>query len=190
MEGVIDSVSVNDLLRRPKGGNTRNAPLATSLDEHIKGGGFRVAMDRRHQIIDEWCQTCGQEQVRALVTKWVDLAAFRSVDQPGVLSPAAIKRLKQFGFKDRPVDKLLLRTAMGCTGRLLVSRDTDFWDPQRQNVHPVGDRSGSIVTFCREELNVIVRTLADVLVELRQAANGTNRSKKTTRITKATAKKR
>jgi hypothetical protein len=168
MEAVIDSVSINDLLRKPKFVRHKGARMETSLDIHIKSGRFQVAMDREHAIIDEWCRSCGDEHVQVLVTRWTDMAGFRSVDVPGIIPSAIIKRLKALGFKDRTIDKLLLRTAMGSAGHRLISRDPDFWDPDDRNKHPVGDPAGAVVMLCRRELNITVSTLSEVIATLGQ----------------------
>lgn len=162
---AIDSVSMNHLLQKPRT-NPDGEPTGTALDEHIKKGRFCVAMDKQRAIIHEWEQTCGHEYIAALVTKWSDLNGFEYVKTPGRLTSNHIKRLIALGFKDQPIDKLLLRTAMGSNHQRLVSNDSDFWDPKKPPRHRVGDSNAAVAKYCQDELCVTVLVMDALLGEL------------------------
>ncbi len=166
MEVAIDTVVISHLLRSPRRAQGRQR-AETSLDEHLRNGGLQIGIDRQRAIIHEWERTCGEEYVRNLAIMWESFGAFVIADPLGTIPPAVSRRLRQRGFRDT-IDKLLLKIAIAINDRVVVSEDGDFWDPQQ---HPprgcIGDRNACVAQLLREECDVLVLTLRQLLAALR-----------------------
>lgn len=168
MQVVLDTVVVNHLLRRPAAGR-KAASFSTSIDEYIDNGRLTVHVDKDGGIIDEWKDTCGREYIEALMIRWYDAKGLFSVHKPGRIPPATVNKLRQLGFDDT-IDKLLLRVALsevkGITDKIVVSNDSDFWNPANPN--DVGERNAPVAKLLRDEIEVIVYTLKLLMTALRK----------------------
>src|SRR5687768_9812414 len=122
MDGVLDTVSVNHLLRKPKKTSGKNGPqFSTSLDDSIRSGDLRVIVDDGGALTDEWGRTSGAETIRVLITHWDALNAFFVVRRPTTIPGTCAKTLRSLGFGANTVDKLVLRLAYSVNDAVIVS---------------------------------------------------------------------
>ena len=165
MQVVLDSVAVNHLLRRPAAGR-KAASFSTSIDEYIDNGRLTVHVDKDGGIIDEWKDTCGREYIEALMIRWYDAKGLFSVRKPARIPPSTVKKLRQLGFNDT-IDKLLLRVALSIVDRIVVSNDSDFWNPAKpDDKRWLGDSNAPVAKLLREEIKVVVYTLKMLMTAL------------------------
>lgn len=159
MDVVLDTASLHRLLCRPRRTRGRIGgrwSLETPLDEPIRGGRVAVALDRAQGLVSEWEQTCGRELVGVVLARWEPLRGILIIDTPPPLGGRITRRLRCLGFRDT-VDKLVLRLALAIRDRVIVSDDSDFWDPRRRDSR--GDRNACVARLCRDELQVTVLVL-------------------------------
>jgi hypothetical protein len=165
MDAVVDTNVLHSFVLQPRRRTGAANLRATPLDDHIEAGRLRLALDLTRGLLTEWEQTCGAETVGVFIAKWEASGGIVLVQQLGRLPPKAIVRLKRLGFRGT-VDKLVLRIALAISGRTVVSRDSDFWDPARPQL--VGRADACVTRFCREELGVTIVLLPGLLHQLRQ----------------------
>jgi hypothetical protein len=163
---ALDSVSLNHLLRPPRKSRARHT-TATTLDRYLKNGELQIALDRGGGVVGEWSRTCNHEVVRVLITYWESLRALIVVSPLSTIPHHTSRRLRRAGFNDAG-DKLLLRVALSTQHRILVSDDSDFWDPHHSKSR--GDTASVVATLCRQELAVTVLLLRMLMELLRGAA--------------------
>jgi len=166
MQAVIDSVSMHHLIRSPKllkkhrrKGNSRI--FETSLDRHLKEGRLTLAIDKALGLIDEWKRTCGVECVQVLITCWESFAAIVIIDPVSKIPRSVCHQLSFMGC----IDRLLLRIGMATADRIVVSDDSDFWDPARPDKR--GDPNAKVAKLCKDRLDITVLLLKTLLVRLR-----------------------
>ena len=165
MEAAIDTVVISHLLRPPKTTPVPQRP-GTALDEYLRRGDLQIGLDRQRAVVHEWGRTCGEEYVKILVTAWESLGAFVIVDPLGAIPRGVSKRLRQRGFDDA-IDKLLLRVAIAINDHVVVSEDSDFWDPQDHTRDCIGDHNAYVAHLLHEECEVLVLTLRQLLAKLK-----------------------
>lgn len=166
MQVVIDSVSLQHLLRKPRRSRRTELP-ESSVDRLIRLRRMTVALDRAGGLLDEWKRTCGQDAVNVLIAHWESLPdGVLLIANVASLEPRASRKLRELGFRDA-IDRLVLRIALRTTDRVVISDDSDFWDPKRPNDRRVrGNRNAPVARFSREELGievVLLRTLVNRL---------------------------
>ena len=109
---VIDSVSLNHLLRKPKRAQSsprRKSPgLKTSLDNHLQIGTLRICLDSKDILKSEWEQTCGIEAIHILINHWSDLQGIILISKIPTLGTAVSRKLRRLGFTDT-IDKFILK---------------------------------------------------------------------------------
>ncbi len=165
MEAAIDTVVISRLLRSPRTTKGQQRP-GTALDEYLRRGDLRIGLDRQRAVVHEWERTCGEEYVKILVTAWEGLRAFVIADPLGTIPRGVSKSLRQRGFDDA-IDKLLLKVAIAINARVVVSEDSDFWDPQDYSRDCIGDHNAYVAHLLREKCDVLVLTLRQLLAKLK-----------------------
>ena len=174
MDIVLDSVSLNHLLRAPRRVRERfSEAVGTPIDPAIEKGHLRLALDASRGLTSEWAQTCGAEVVHVLITKWESAKGLFVVDQLGKLPTLQRKQLLDFGFTDT-CDKLIVKIAIATEGRIIVSDDSDFWDPS--TVENYGNKNAPVARLLREDLGItllVLKSLMDHLSSLTGIATGT-----------------
>ena len=168
MDVALDSVEVQHLLLTPRAGG-KSPAISTALDQYIDRKALRVRVDPDCAIIDEWRETCGREYVEVLVVRWSDAGGLLPVKKVGRYSASVGKKLRLLGFDDT-IDKLLVRVAMVLNDKAVVSRDSDFWNPQKPTGKRwVGDRNAPVAKVLRDHLGITVYTLKMLLTQLATA---------------------
>ena len=163
MEAVLDTVSLHHLLRTPRTSIRGRARLETALDEPMRKGRLRLALDDAGGLQSEWEETCGAEAVRVALTRWIELKAIIPGGSLPKIPHAVGRKLRQLGFKDT-IDKIVLRLGLVVTDRIVVSDDSDFWEPGSPGLR--GNRNARVARLCREELGVVVTLLRPLLSEI------------------------
>jgi hypothetical protein len=158
MQVVIDTVSIQHLLRCLKPSKIKKHMhsrqlVETSLDGPLKKRFITLAVDLYGGLVDEWARTCGHEPIRVLIMKWESYGAILSVEPEKKIGPKISRKLRQFGFNDT-IDRLILRIAMVTEERIVVSDDSDFWDPREPRNK--GIHNAPVAKLCREELGIII----------------------------------
>ena len=162
MQVVVDSVSMNHVVRSPK----KSGPhFVTCLDKPIKDGRLTIALDTASGLQSEWAKPCGIELIKSLVIKWDDLNGIVWIRNLQSLGGAVVKQLKSLGFKDKTIDKLILKLARETKDHIVVSEDSDFWDPRDTN--SPGHENAPVARFCRESLGIEIILLKFLLQRLR-----------------------
>lgn len=165
MEVALDSTAVVSLLRTPRR-ERRAGKYATALDTYVERGSLHVGVDPNHAIIDEWKRTAGNEYVEQVVIKWNDLGGIVTVPKLGCLDSHVGRKLRALGFNGT-IDKLLVKVALVLNGKVVVSDDSDFWDPSYPECkQSVGDCNARVATLLRERLHVGVYTLHMLMTAL------------------------
>jgi hypothetical protein len=117
-------------LRAPRKTRERfNEAVGTKLDSAIASGRLKLAVDSTRGLVDEWAKTCGTDVVHVLVAKWESQGGIVPVGPLGKLSRSQRDRLFDFGFTDT-CDKLIVKIAYATGDRIIVTDDSDFWDPK------------------------------------------------------------
>ena len=164
MQVVVDSVSMNHVVRSPKKSGTR---FATCLDKPIKDGRLTIALDAARGLQSEWENSCGPELIKRLVIKWKDLNGIVSIRNVRPLGGTVVKHLKSFGFKDKAIDKLVLKLARETNDHIVVSDDSDFWDPR--DPRSPGNTNAPVARFCKRSLDIEIILLKSLLGRLRKS---------------------
>jgi hypothetical protein len=136
------------------------------LDEWIRLKKITLAIDFPLGLVDEWVKTCGPD-IKVLVARWGDLKGIVLIKNLRNPEQSIGRRLKILGFGDDPIDKLILRIALGTIDRTIVSDDSDFWDPKKPNDRRIkGNPKAPVAKVCKEELKVtilLLKMLIDIL---------------------------
>ncbi len=164
MDAAIDTVVISHLLRRPRT-RGKQQRAGTVLDEPLRRGDLRIGLDRQRAVVHEWGRTCGEEYIKILVTEWEGLGAFVIADPLGTIPRGVSRRLRQRGFDDT-IDKLLLRVAIAINDHVVVSEDSDFWDPKDHTRNCIGDHNAAVARLLHEECEVLVLTLHQLIARL------------------------
>ena len=161
MQAVIDTVVMNHNCR---GMWQSDAP--TLLQRCVSTANLSIAVDPDHAIIHEWERTAGREAVQLLVVEWFESGALFTVLSLGRIPTQVNRQLRAAGF-DGTIDKLMLRVAMVTADRILVSDDSDFWDPT-DPTHPgrVGDYTAPVASIINVCCGVRVHCLPQFLALL------------------------
>lgn len=162
MEVVLDTVSLNHLLRAPRK-RPGTSTWETSLDAPMKKQKLKLTLDTVGGLLNEWEKTCGEEVVGVVMSRWEELRGIVLVDRPPTLSSAASRKLRELGF-DGTIDRLVLRLGLASKDHTVVSDDNDFWDPKSKTER--GNPNAAVARFSREELGVAVTLLAPLLAKL------------------------
>lgn len=160
MESVIDSVSINHLLRKPKKAGADKGIRLTCLDEFITSGALVIILDADRGVQSEWESTCSQDAIRTLITYWAESGGIRIVEKVPSLKNTCNRELRKLGF-DGPMDKYFLRLAVASNDKNLVSDDSDFWSPGRPKRR--GDVSAPVAAYIRNVLGVKLMLLGDLI---------------------------
>ncbi len=163
MQVVVDSVSMNHVVRSQRKSGSH---FATILDRPIKDGRLTIALDAARGLESEWENSCGPELIKILVIKWKDLNGIVWIRNVRPLGGAVVKHLKSLGFKDQPIDKLVLKLARETNDHIVVSNDSDFWDP-RDTKSP-GNGNAPVARFCKRSLGIEIILLKSLLKRLRK----------------------
>jgi hypothetical protein len=113
-------------------------------------------------LINEWMQTCGKELIQVLLNRWEGFGAI-VMREPLNIDRHIFKTLRQLGFIDT-IDKLILRLGMACCDHMIVSDDSDFWDPCRPSVR--GNKNAPVASICRERLGITILQLTSLICML------------------------
>ena len=161
MDIVLDSVSLNHLLRSPRRVRERfNETVGTPLDPAIADGTLKLAVDISRGLIDEWARTCGPEVVHVLVTKWESQNGILLMGPLGKLSSSQRSRLLRLGFTDA-CDKLIVKIAVATDSRTIVSDDSDFWDPKQKGNYC--NPNAPVARILIEELGINIFVLKQLI---------------------------
>jgi hypothetical protein len=163
MEISLDTVCLSKLLRTRA--TTRQPRLSTGtsctvFDDAINRRRLRLAVDVNGALINEWEETCGRELIRVLVAKWEPIDALKVIRRLPSIPYRCRTKLRRLGFVD-PIDKLLLKLAIATRERILVSDDSDFWDPADSAQR--GDPRAQIAHICQTELRVSIWLLVTLI---------------------------
>jgi hypothetical protein len=158
IEAVIDSVTLNSAFQPPKPSrksarDRRNA--VNPLDKPISLRKLKLALDADNGLQSEWVRTCGLPAVKAFVVHCEQYDGIRLIKVLGTPGPAATKQLKFLGFGNNTVDKLILRIALATKDRIIVSDDSDFWDPTKPNDRKIRGQKNAPVARCRRSFKSV-----------------------------------
>lgn len=159
MDTVIDSVSINRLLKPPPKGKP-----ATPLDPALRSKRLCVIIDPDRAIVHEWAKTSSDELVKLLVAHWEQWGAIRSVGRLGKVHTSVAKSLRQLGFGTDTIDKLLLRVALGTLDKVITSDDGDFWHPQVPATKCVGVAKSPVCKICHVHLGITILSLRQLCI--------------------------
>jgi hypothetical protein len=166
---VLDTSALQHLLRTARKARRKGRPASagqssgTALDTVMRGRRLRLCLDAERALISEWEQTCGREHVRVVVTTWQGWGGLTSIERLPKLGRHVAKTLRQLQFLDT-VDKIVLRLSLSTDSKCVVTEDSDFWDPTEKASK--GDPSAAVAAFCRDELDVRMWLLGDLLTHL------------------------
>lgn len=162
MDIVLDSDSLNHLLRCPRKSGRRTQPsIETAIDRFVAAGQLRLAVDPQRALIDEWGETCDAEIVQVLITQWEP--GIVPVDGIGKFSKMQSKRLRAWGF-DGGTDKLIVKIAIVTSDHVIVSEDSDFWDPKKKANFK--NKNAPVARFLREEFGITIWLLGMLMPKL------------------------
>jgi hypothetical protein len=66
------------------------------------------------------------------------------------------------------IDKLIVKIALATEDRIIVSGESDFWDPKKPNNRQIpGQANAPVARFFREQLEITVLTLKMLLAKMR-----------------------
>ena len=105
----------------------------------------------------EWCRTCGEEYIRVLIMHWESFAVLVAINPISKIPPSISRQLR---FMDC-IDRLVLHLGMATADKIVVSDDSDFWDPACPDKR--GDPNACIAKLCREHLSITVLLLGTLL---------------------------
>jgi hypothetical protein len=169
IEAVIDSVTMNVAVRPIKGSNRSALKKQTMnpLETPVRLRKLRLALDSSKGLISEWERTCGPA-VKAFVIYCEQYDGIRLIQNLGSPGSAASKQLRRLGFGNDAIDKLIVKIALATEDRIIVSGESDFWDPKKPNNRQIpGQANAPVARFFREELRITVLLLRMLLAKVR-----------------------
>jgi hypothetical protein len=117
--------------------------------------------------MSEWERTCGPA-VKAFVIYCEQYGGIRLIENVGSPGSAASRQLRRLGFGDDAIDKLIVKIALATEDRIIVSGESDFWDPKKPNNRQIpGQANAPVARFFREQLEITVLTLKMLLAKMR-----------------------
>jgi hypothetical protein len=162
IEAVIDSVTMNVAVRPPKPSRKSarsQKEVINPLEKPIKLRKLTLALDASKGLVSEWERTCGPA-IKAFVVYCEQYGGIHLIQNPVSPGSAATKQLKFLGFGANTIDKLILKIALATEDRIIVSGESDFWDPKKPNDHDIpGQPNAPVARFCRERLEVTILLL-------------------------------
>jgi hypothetical protein len=169
-EAVIDSVTMNVALRPPRraSNSARGAKASVNpLKKPVQLRKLRLAVDASKGLVSEWERTCGPA-IRSFIVYCEQYDGIRLIQNPVSPGSAASKKLKLLGFGDNTVDKLILRISLATKDQIIVSGESDFWDPKKPHDRSIpGTTNAPVARFCREELDVTILLLRMLIAMVR-----------------------
>jgi hypothetical protein len=126
-------------------------------------------LDKGHAICDEWKRSAGTDFVEALMIHWYDLGGLHTLPREAKMRRELKVRLDEFGFHDT-IDRVIVQTAILTTDRMIVSDDSDFWDPTNKNEK--NNPSAPVARLLREEEGITLATLGAILGEVHPRVHG------------------
>lgn len=170
IEAVIDSVTMNSAVTPPKPSRKSSRPTkdpGNPLEDPIKRRKLKLALDASKGLQSEWEKTCGQPAIRAFVIHCEQYDGIHLIQHPVSPGSAAYKQLRFLGFGADTVDKLILRIALATNDRVIVSDESDFWDPKKPNDRQIrGQKNAPVARYCRENLGVTILLLRMLIARL------------------------
>ena len=163
MDAVLDTSSLGRVLRTVGAQCAASGPPETCLDQHFCSSSLQLMVDSDGALIAEWADTCGEDLVRVLVSHWEGNGWLRSIAQARTLPRQASRCLLQLGFTDA-MDKLVLRIAHRTRSKIVVSDDSDFWQPG--NKRSKGDPQAPVASACLQHLGVTILLLGMLMEAL------------------------
>lgn len=170
IEAVIDSVQMNSALRPPKPSrksarSTKDA--ITPLDRPIKLRKLRLALDASQGLQSEWVRTCGLPAIQDFVVYCEQYDGIHFIQNPVNPSSDNSRRLRILGFGNDTVDKLILRIALATQDRIIVSGESDFWDPKKPTDRNIrGCPNAPVARFLKDQLGVTVLLLGALIAKV------------------------
>ncbi|TNE59196.1 MAG: hypothetical protein EP340_03375 [Alphaproteobacteria bacterium] len=163
IETVLDTVSLQHLLRKPKrkNGNSPDKEI-TSIDPLVAAGKLRLVLDMEAALVSEWTDTCDAEVVKILISFWEQHGGIKFIDVSTKVDRQVGRKLRQFGFTDT-MDKHILRLTLSTDQKRLTSDDSDFWDPSKPG--QVGDMNSPVAKLLSTQLGVKLRFLKTLMLE-------------------------
>lgn len=170
---VVDSVTLNHHLRQPTIRNAyKKKPKKGShksrhtIHSTVSNGQIRIAIDKARSLVDEWIKTCEEEAVKQFIILCEGHQGLVEILQPRALGQQVNKKLRLLGFTDT-VDKLVLRIAYGSEHKIVISDDSDFWDPsQPDNSSVKGNSNSPIAKICHDELGISVMMMNQLFASI------------------------
>jgi hypothetical protein len=163
LEAVIDSVTMNVAVRphKPSLKSKRvKKDAGNPLEKPISRRRLKLALDANNGLQSEWIRSCGPSAIKALVVHCEQYDGIRLIKSPLSPGPAASKKLRLLGFGNDATDKLILKIALATDDRIIVSGESDFWDPKKPNDRTIpGQPNAPVARFCREQLGVTILLL-------------------------------
>lgn len=151
MDIVLDTVCVNHLA---KTGGQDNV-----VSKHVSRRRLRLVLDKKLALLDEWSKTANNEVVRMLFVHWSDQNGIVKLKTDAKLPGPAKKKLAELGFTDTG-DKLVVAICLNTTDRIIVTLDSDFWDPKNKNSRKT--HSGPVADYLADEFNIDVLPLVQL----------------------------
>ena len=155
VRAVLDTTSLQEILI-----TNRDQSLRT-IESRMRRNRLELVLDKEGGLSDEWCATCSRKVVSILITKWEELRGLVHIDEVPKLAPQITKKLVQLGFRNKFIDKLVIRLALTQTERNIVADDPDFWHPARPKLR--GDPSAPIASYLNNDFSIVVRTASQFL---------------------------
>lgn len=156
MDIVVDTVSMQHICR---GSNKGHDVVSTGVSNRK----LRVAIDRARSLVDEWKQTANPEVVKNLLIRWSDQGGVVAVHERKMPRGLATL-LAKHGFVDT-CDKLAVRIATATTDRIIITEDSDFWDPRDSNRK--GDRNAPVAKALWDEESIVPLTLGELKKQIK-----------------------
>lgn len=167
IEAVIDSVTMHVAVRPVKAPNKSAKKQNTNpLEMPVRQRKLRLALDSSRGLSSEWERTCGPA-AKAFVIHCEQYGGIRLIENLGKPGSAASKQLRQLGFDDA-VDKLIVKIALATNDRIIVSGESDFWDPKKPHNRQIpGQANAPVARFLREQLGITVLLLRMLMTKMR-----------------------
>jgi hypothetical protein len=163
MEVVLDTVSLQHLLRAPKLKSVKYSHISrvqTPLDIPMQKGRLHLAVDANGALINEWELTCGAELIQVIVTRWDEFRVFTVINHVPKINRTISKKLRMLGFQDS-IDKLVLRLGLVAKDHVVISEDSDFWDPSSPSSR--GNSNAPVALLCKDQLGITIMLLKSLI---------------------------